>query len=81
MDKTQAIIEMFTSEAPQCHLIKARSYKEVGSPFDVFRHWSEKHFNVTRTKHSTTAIDDIESVSFYDPGIDVDKVNEFIKSL
>ena len=79
--KTQAIIEMVTSEGPQCSLIKNEWYKSVENPYDEFRKWSHERFNVTRTKHSTTAIDDIESVSFYDPSIDVDKVNEFIKSL
>ena len=81
MDKTDAIIEMFTSERPVCNLIKARSYKNVENPYEIFRHWSEKYFNVTRTKHSITEIDDMESVSFFDPGIDIDKVNEFIRSI
>ena len=78
MNKTQMIIEMFTSERPVCFLIKAREYKKMKNPFGVFRDWSEKYFNVTRTKHSITEIDDVASVSFFDPGIDIDEVNEFI---
>ena len=81
VDKTAAIIEMFTSEKPVCNFIKARSYKEMDNPYEEFRHWSEKHFNVTRTLVSTTELGDATSVSYFDPGIDIAKVNEFIKSL
>lgn len=81
VDKTDAIIEMLTNERPVCNLIKARSYKQCENPFDVFREWSKTFFNVTRTKHSVTEIDDVHSVSFWDPGIDIVKVNDFIKSL
>jgi hypothetical protein len=80
-NQTEAIIEMFLSERPQAGLIKAQRYKEIENPFEVFREWSEKFFNVTRTKQSTTEIDDVTSVSFYDPSIDLTKVNAFIKSL
>ena len=81
MDKTDAIIEMFTNERPVCNLIKARSYKQSENPFDMFREWANTFFSVTRTKHSTTEIDNVESVSFWDPGIDISKVNAFIKTL
>jgi len=81
VNKTAAIIEMFTSEKPVCNFIKAREYKEMDNPFEAFRDWSEKYFNVTRTLISTTEPNDATSVSYFDPGIDIVKVNEFIKSL
>jgi hypothetical protein len=43
-NKTEAIIEMFTSERPQCNLIKGERYKDVDNPYEVFRDWLEKFF-------------------------------------
>ena len=72
MNKTDIIKQMLKDEFPINYMIKAPIYLEQASPFRLFRDGVKNYANITHSE---------DGVSFYDPELDIDEIDEFIRNL
>lgn len=76
MNKTDRIKKMFLDEFPANYMIKAALYQDQASPFRRFRDGVKSYANVTRTSNNAD-----DGVSFFDPELDIDEIDRFIRTL
>lgn len=74
--KTDLIKQMFIDEFPPNGMIKADVYQKHESPFRRFRDGVKLYANVTRTNKNAD-----DGVSFFDPDLDIDEIDRFIRTL
>ena len=76
MNKTDLIKQMFVEEWPPNKMIKADLYQNEESPFRRWRDGVKAFANVTRTKCNSE-----NGVDFFDPELDIDEIDRFIRTL
>jgi len=76
MTKTDLIKQMFLHEFPANYMIKADLYQKHESPFRRFRDGVKNYVNLTRTRDNAE-----DGVDFFDPELDVDEIDRFIRTL
>jgi len=76
MTKTDVIKQMFVDEFPANYMIKADLYQEHESPFRRYRDGVRDYVNLTRTNNNAE-----DGVSFFDPELDIDEIDRFIRTL
>ena len=76
MNKTAVIKGMFIDEFPASSVIKNDFYQNHDSPFRAYRDGVGAYAHVTRTNGNSKF-----GVSFYDPDLDIDDIDKFIKTL
>ena len=74
--KPDLIKQMFIDEFPHSAMIKADLYQKQDSPFRRFRDGVKLYANLTRTNN-----DAADGVSFFDPELDIDEIDRFIRTL